>query len=117
MQKEKIEKRCAGIAFPLANAGAQLHASAYCPPHFLRNTAPFLFEQLSGKGAGYSHAVYLRRAFFVRRGYDRTHPQAKYLKYKSWYLACPLSDEQLTSPALISYAAGICGAMRPFNSF
>ena len=31
----------------------------------------------------------------VPAGYEKDHPQAEYLKYKSWYLEYPLSDDEL----------------------
>ena len=31
----------------------------------------------------------------VPAGYEKTHPQAEYLKFKSWYLEYPLSDEEI----------------------
>ena len=53
----------------------------------------------------------------VPRGYDAAHPQAGYLKYKSWYLEYPVSDAQLLKPDFISFAAETFAAMRPFNAF
>ena len=32
----------------------------------------------------------------VPAGYEKDHPQAEYLKYKSWYLEYPIQDEELT---------------------
>ncbi len=51
------------------------------------------------------------------RGYDAAHPQAEFLKNKSWYLEYPLSDEQLQSPAFIRFAADIFTKMQPFNQY
>ncbi len=53
----------------------------------------------------------------VPRGYDPAHPQAEYLKYKSWYLEYPLSDAQLLDADFISSATEIFRKMQPFNSF
>ena len=54
----------------------------------------------------------------VPAGYDREHPQGEYLKYKSWYLEYPLTDEALiSSENLPATAAGLFSAMKPFNDF
>ncbi|MDO5603461.1 MAG: DUF2461 domain-containing protein [Oscillospiraceae bacterium] len=53
----------------------------------------------------------------VPRGYDPAHPQAEYLKNKSWYLEYHLSDEQILADDFLSFTAGLCAAMRPFNQF
>ena len=53
----------------------------------------------------------------VPRGYDLMHPQAKYLKNKSWYLEYPISDDQLQQASFINFAAEIFIRMQPFNTF
>lgn len=53
----------------------------------------------------------------VPRGYDASHPQAQYLKNKSWYLEYPLSDEQICSPDFIPFAADVFTKMQPFNAY
>lgn len=53
----------------------------------------------------------------VPRGYDPAHPQAEYLKYKSWYLEFPLTDEQVISPDFFLLAGEIFRTMQPFNAF
>lgn len=53
----------------------------------------------------------------VPRGYDPTHPQAEYLKNKSWYLEYPVSDDQLQMDSFIDFAADIFLQMQPFNAF
>ena len=53
----------------------------------------------------------------VPRGYDPTHPQAEYLKNKSWYLEYPVSDKQLTDINFIDFATDIFLKMKPFNLF
>ena len=50
-------------------------------------------------------------------GYDPAHPQAEFLKHKSWYLEYPISDQRLTEPGFVDYAAGVFEKMRPFNAF
>ncbi len=53
----------------------------------------------------------------VPRGYDPTHPQAEYLKNKSWYLEYPVTDDQLQMESFINFAADIFIRMQPFNTF
>lgn len=50
--------------------------------------------------------------------YDSAHPQAEYLKYKSWYLEYPIPDAELLDGAVfLSHAAEIFRLMKPFNDF
>ncbi len=50
--------------------------------------------------------------------YDKEHPQAEYLKYKSWYLEYFMSDEEvLDSEAFLQKTVEIFKAMKPFNDF
>lgn len=54
----------------------------------------------------------------VPRGYDKEHPQAEYLKNKSWYLEYNVSDEALQDAGeFVKTAADICRRMKPFNDF
>lgn len=54
----------------------------------------------------------------VPAGYEKEHPQAEYLKYKSWYLEYPIQDEELADGDLfLSKAAGIFRRMKPFNDY
>ncbi len=53
----------------------------------------------------------------VPRGYDPMHPQAEYLKNKSWYLEYPVSDDQLQKDSFINFAEDIFIRMQPFNTF
>ena len=53
----------------------------------------------------------------VPRGYDANHPQAQYLKNKSWYLEYPVSDKQLMDEKFINHAVDVFMKMRPFNDF
>ncbi len=53
----------------------------------------------------------------VPRGYDPGHPQAAYLKNKSWYIECPLTDSQLQSGSFLDDAVEIYLKMRPFHDF
>jgi len=54
----------------------------------------------------------------VPRGYDANHPQAEYLKYKSWYLEYTVPDEQIIDEVgFVKQAAGIFRNMKPFNDY
>ena len=54
----------------------------------------------------------------VPAGYEKEHPQAAYLKYKSWYLEYPLQDEALAdSEGFLSHAVDIFRRMKPFNDY
>ncbi len=54
----------------------------------------------------------------VPAGYDKEHPQAEYIKFKSWYLECPLKDEELSDAATFpAKAAEIFRIMKPFNDY
>ena len=54
----------------------------------------------------------------VPKGYDKEHPQAEFLKYKSWYLEYPISDELLAgSEMFLPKAIEIFKAMKPFNDY
>ena len=54
----------------------------------------------------------------VPAGYDKEHPQAEYLKYKSWYIEYPIKDSELSdASAFIKKAAGLFCLMKPFNDY
>lgn len=54
----------------------------------------------------------------VPKGYDPAHPQARYLKNKSWYLQYPAEDSLLLDTGRFVRKAGeIFSAMQPFNAF
>ena len=54
----------------------------------------------------------------VPAGYDKEHPQAEYLKFKSWYLEYPIKDEELNdTEAFLTKAAGLFHIMKPFNDY
>ena len=54
----------------------------------------------------------------VPAGYEKEHPQAEYLKFKSWYLEYPLNDEELSNAErFIAKAAGMFRIMKPFNDY
>lgn len=54
----------------------------------------------------------------VPRGYDKEHPQAEYLKFKSWYVEYPLEDEVWNhGEEFPAKAAEIFRIMKPFNDY
>lgn len=54
----------------------------------------------------------------VPAGYDKDHPQAAFLKYKSWYLEYPIRDSELTDrEAFQTKAADVFRLMKPFNDY
>ncbi len=54
----------------------------------------------------------------VPAGYEKEHPQAEYLKFKSWYLEYPLKDEDLSNEEIFPVkAAEIFHIMKPFNDY
>lgn len=49
---------------------------------------------------------------------EKEHPQAEYLKFKSWYLEYPLKDEEWKeAEAFIAKAAELFRIMKPFNDY
>ncbi|MDE6951091.1 MAG: DUF2461 domain-containing protein [Lachnospiraceae bacterium] len=54
----------------------------------------------------------------VPAGYEKEHPQAQYLKFKSWYLEYQIKDEELSDgEAFLAKAAEIFRIMKPFNDY
>lgn len=54
----------------------------------------------------------------VPRGYDASHPQAEYLKNKSWYLEYFFEDEKLNDlDSFVAFAADIFRRMKPFHDY
>lgn len=54
----------------------------------------------------------------VPAGYDKEHPQAEYLKLKSWYLEYPLKDKELNNAEIfVEKAAELFRIMKPFNDY
>ena len=54
----------------------------------------------------------------VPAGYDKDHPQAEYLKFKSWYLEYPVKDEELKDAELfLAKTAELFRIMKPFNDY
>lgn len=53
----------------------------------------------------------------VPQGYDLKHPQAQYLKHKSWYLEYSVPDSILMKEDFVDLAASVFTEMQPFNGF
>ena len=54
----------------------------------------------------------------VPRGYDKEHPQAEYLKNKSWYVEYFIDDDQLhDTQVFLNLAVTVFKAMKPFNDY
>ncbi len=54
----------------------------------------------------------------VPAGYDKDNPQSEYLKYKSWYLECLISDEEVCDgEKFLKKAIEIFKVMKPFNDY
>lgn len=54
----------------------------------------------------------------VPAGYDKEHPQAEYLKLKSWYLEYTLKDKELNNAEIfVEKAAELFRIMKPFNDY
>lgn len=54
----------------------------------------------------------------VPASYEKEHPQAEYLKFKSWYLEYPIKDEELgDAETFLVKAAEIFRVMKPFNDY
>lgn len=54
----------------------------------------------------------------VPKGYDKEHPQAEFLKNKSWYLEYPVEDKALLDiETFLPQMIKIFEAMQPFNNY
>lgn len=54
----------------------------------------------------------------VPAGYDKDHPQAEYLKFKSWYLEYPIEDsEYQNGEAFLAKGVKLFEIMKPFNDY
>lgn len=54
----------------------------------------------------------------VPSGYDQGHPQAEFLKFKSWYLEYPVQDDTVADGELfLAEAVRLFHIMKPFNDF
>lgn len=50
-------------------------------------------------------------------GYPQEHPQAEFLKHKSWFLELPVTDDQLLKEDFYDFALDAFMGMRDFNGF
>lgn len=73
-----------------------------------------------------THAAEFEKYFTVKgtalknvpSGYEKEHPQAEVLKYKSWYLEYPVEDNAfLDIEAFLPQMLKVFEAMRPFNDY
>lgn len=54
----------------------------------------------------------------VPKGYDANHPQADYLKYKSWYIEIPVEDGQIMDmTSFMDFAMEKFLLIKPFNDY
>jgi hypothetical protein len=54
----------------------------------------------------------------VPKGYDAAHPQAEYLKNKSWYLEYPVLDSLIeNTDDFVEQATQVFLCMKPFNDY
>ena len=54
----------------------------------------------------------------VPAGYEKEHPQAEYLKFKSWYVEYFSTDEEvLDASVFLHKAVGLFKTMKPFNDY
>ena len=54
----------------------------------------------------------------VPSGYEKEHPQAEYLKFKSWYLEYPIKDEELSNIEIfLTKATELFHMIKPFNDY
>ena len=72
-------------------------------------TAPLFREHFTVSGSSLKN---------VPAGYEKDHPQGKYLKYKSWYLEYPIQDGEIAdSQMFLDKAADVFRLMKPFNDY
>lgn len=50
-------------------------------------------------------------------GYSHAHPQAEYIRHKSWFIEFPVSDKRVTEDGFATFAVDIFAKMRGFHSF
>lgn len=86
-------------------------------------------DYISANGAQWEqiiHAPDFKKHFTVQgtslknvpAGYDKEHPQAEFLKYKSWYLEYPIKDAELADAGqFLDHAADLFRRMKPFNDY
>ena len=94
-----------------------------------KDATAMIRDHISGNGEGWERIVHepaFEKYFTVKgtalknvpAGYEKEHPQAEYLKFKSWYLEYPIKDEELgDAETLLVKAAEIFRVMKPFNDY
>ena len=92
-----------------------------------KDATAMIRDHISGNGEEWERIVHepaFEKYFTVKgtalknvpAGYEKEHPQAEYLKFKSWYLEYPIKDEELgDAETLLVKAAEIFRVMKPFN--
>ena len=71
-------------------------------------TAPNFTELFTIKGTSLKN---------VPKGYAFDHPQAEFLKHKSWYLEYPVSDKQVMEKDFLNLVTSIFMQIKDFNCF
>lgn len=94
-----------------------------------KNATAMMRDYIVQNGAEWEEVIYapeFEKYFTVKgtalknvpAGYDKEHPQAEYLKFKSWYLEYPIRDEELQdAEAFLAKAADLFRIMKPFNDY
>lgn len=94
-----------------------------------KNATSMVREYIAANGGEWErilHAPDFQKEFTVQgtalknvpAGYDKTHPQAEFLKLKSWYLEYPVQDDIVADDELfLAEAVRLFRIMKPFNDF
>ena len=94
-----------------------------------KDATAMIRDHISGNGEEWERIVHepaFEKYFTVKgtalknvpAGYEKEHPQAEYLKFKSWYLEYPIKDEELgDAETFLVKAVEIFRAMKPFNDY
>ena len=116
---EELKMSCTNQSF----LGGGLFADMF------KDATAMIRDHISGKGEEWErimHEPAFEKYFTVKgtalknvpAGYEKEHPQAEYLKFKSWYLEYPIKDEELgDAETLLVKAAEIFRVMKPFNDY
>lgn len=92
-----------------------------------RDATAMIRDYIAGNGEEWETVIHepaFEKYFTVRgtalkrvpAGYEREHPQAQYLKYKSWYVEYPLQDDEVKNAEIfLAKAAELFRIMKPFN--
>lgn len=94
-----------------------------------KNATSMVREYIAANGGEWErilHAPDFQKEFTVQgtalknvpAGYDKIHPQAEFLKLKSWYLEYPVQDDIVADDELfLAEAVRLFRIMKPFNDF